>query len=68
MKEIIFDQINNIKQVANDYVGRLIDFYGSPENDTPVLEVKPFITLTFNGVINIKKVRKIINNRRKKRI
>ena len=58
MKETIFDQINNIKQVANDYVGRLIDFYGSPENDTPVLEVKPFGTMTFNGVINIKKVRK----------
>ena len=59
MNDTIFDQINNIKQVANDYVGRLIDFYGSPENDTPVLEVKPFITLTFNGVINIKKVKKI---------
>ena len=58
MKETIFDQINNIKQVANDYVGRLIDFYGSPENDTPVLEVKPFATMTFGGVINIKKVRK----------
>lgn len=58
MKKTIFDQINNIKQVANDYVGRLIDFYGSPENDEPVLEVKPFIILTFNGVIGLKKVRK----------
>jgi hypothetical protein len=58
MRETIFDQINNIKQVANDYVGRLIDFYGSPENDIPVLEVKPFGILTFNGVANIKKVRK----------
>lgn len=58
MKETIFNEINNIKQVANDYVGRLIDFYGSPENDTPVLEVKPFATLTFNGTVIIKKVRK----------
>ena len=33
MKETIFDQINNIKQVANEYVGRLIDFYCSPDND-----------------------------------
>ena len=59
MKETIFDQINNIKQVANEYVGRLIDFYGSPENDNAVLEVKPFAIMTFNGVINIKKVKKI---------
>ena len=58
MEETIFDQINNIKQVANDYVGRLIDFYGSPENDMPVLEVKPFATMTFNGIVNINKVRK----------
>ena len=48
MKETIFDQINNIKQVANEYVGRLIDFYGSPENDNAVLEVKPFAIMTFN--------------------
>ena len=59
MKENIFDQINNIKQVANDYVGRLIDFYGSPEDDNAVLEVKPFAIMSFNGVININKVKKI---------
>ena len=59
MKETIFDQINNIKQVANNYVSRLIDFYGSPEDDNAVLEVKPFAIMTFNGVINIKKVKKI---------
>ena len=59
MKETIFDQINNIKQVANDYVGRLIDFYGSPEDDNAVLEVKPFAIMSFNGVININKVKKI---------
>ena len=58
MNETIFDQINNIKQVANDYVGRLIDFYGSPENDMPVLEVKPFGLMTFDGVVDIKKVKK----------
>lgn len=56
MKETIFNQINNIKQVADDYVSRLVDFYGSPENDTPVLEVKPFGIMTFNGAVNIKKV------------
>ena len=59
MKENIFDQINNIKQVANNYVSRLIDFYGSPEDDNAVLEVKPFAIMTFNVVINIKKVKKI---------
>ena len=59
LNETIFDQINNIKQVANDYVGRLIDFYGSPEDNNAVLEVKPFAIMTFNGVINIKKVKKI---------
>lgn len=59
MKETIFDQINNIKQVANNYVSRLIDFYGSPEDDTAVLEVKPFAIMSFNGVININKVKKI---------
>ena len=58
MNETIFDQINNIKQVANDYVGRLIDFYGSPENDMPVLEVKPFGLMTFDGVVDIKEVKK----------
>lgn len=56
MKETIFDQINNIKNVADEYVGRLIDFYGSPENDKPVLNVNPFCTKTFNGVIRIKKI------------
>ena len=25
-KQTIFDQINDIKQVANDYVGRLVDW------------------------------------------
>ena len=59
MKENIFDQINNIKQVANNYVSRLIDFYGSPEDDNAVLEVKPFAIMSFNGVININKVKKI---------
>lgn len=58
MKETIFDQINNIKQVANNYVSRLIDFYGSPENDEPVLEVKPLPTVSFNGIVTIKKVKK----------
>ena len=59
MKENIFDLINNIKQVANNYVSRLIDFYGSPEDDNAVLEVKPFAIMSFNGVININKVKKI---------
>lgn len=59
MKETIFDQINNIKQVANNYVSCLIDFYGSPEDDNAVLEVKPFAIMSFNGVININKVKKI---------
>ena len=59
MKETIFDQINHIKQVSDEYVGRLIDFYGSPEDNNAVLEVKPFAIMTFNGVINIKKVKKI---------
>ena len=58
MKENIFDQINNIKQVANNYVSRLIDFYGYPEDDNAVLEVKPFAIMSFNGVININKVKK----------
>jgi hypothetical protein len=56
-KQTIFDQINDIKQVANDYVGRLIDFYGSPENDQPVLRIKKeFPTYTFNGVATVSKV------------
>ena len=59
MKENIFDLINNIKQVANNYVSRLIDFYGSPEDDNAVLEVKPFAIMSFNGVINKKKNKKI---------
>ncbi len=56
-KQTIFDQINDIKQVANDYVGRLVDFYGSPENDQPVLRIKKeFPTYTFNGVATVSKV------------
>ncbi len=56
-KPTIFDQINGIKQVANDYVGRLVDFYGAPENDQPVLRIKKeFPTYTFNGVATVSKV------------
>jgi hypothetical protein len=57
-KQTIFDQINDIKQVSNDYVGRLVEFYGSPENDMATLEVKPFPTYSFKGDIEIKKVKK----------
>lgn len=58
MKETIFDQMNNIKQVSNDYISRLVDYYGSPEDDSPVLEVNEFPTYTFNGVVTIKKIKK----------
>jgi len=58
MKETIFDCINHIKQIANEYVCSLIDFYGYLDDDTQILEVKQFSILTFYGVVKIKKVKK----------
>ena len=59
MKETIFGQINKIKQATNDYMSRLIDFYGSPENDAPTLNFKTEIpTFTFGSKVDLKGIRK----------
>lgn len=55
-KKTIFEEINSIKKVANDFIGKLIECYGSPENETASIDMDAFEIITFNGVVKIKRV------------
>lgn len=52
----IFSQIAKMKVYADKFMDKLIGFFGSPENDMPVLAVEPFPVYTFNGIATLSKV------------
>ena len=52
----IFSQIAQMKVYANKFMDKLLGFFGSPENEMPVLVVDPFPVYTFNGIATLSKV------------
>lgn len=46
----VFSTFNEIKEFAAKFIGIMIDFYGSPENDQPIIRCKSeHKIMTFNG-------------------